>query len=61
LLALHPTWDVVPAIQNNRVYSLNPELLLRPGPRLIQGARQMAQALHPDRFAAAPPESVAIP
>lgn len=61
LLALHPTWDVVPAIQNDRVYSLNPALLLRPGPRLIQGARQMAQALHPDRFAAAPPDSVAIP
>jgi ABC-type Fe3+-hydroxamate transport system substrate-binding protein len=50
LLTLHPTWDVVPALQNNRVYSLPSSLLLRPGPRLVQGARHMAAQLHPDRF-----------
>ena len=52
LLDLHPSWDIVPALQNNRVYSLPPELLLRPGPRLVQGARQLATHLHPDRFEA---------
>lgn len=52
LLKLHPTWDVVPAIQNDRVYSLNPNLVLRPGPRLVEGARRMAQMLHPELFAA---------
>ncbi len=50
LLELHPTWDVVPAIQNDRVYSLPSSLLLRPGPRLVTGARRMASRLHPDRF-----------
>lgn len=49
LLELHPSWDVVPALQNDRVYSLNPNLLLRPGPRLVEGAWQMARRLHPDR------------
>jgi ABC-type Fe3+-hydroxamate transport system substrate-binding protein len=49
LLELHPSWDVVPAIQNNRVYSLNPNVLLRPGPRLVEGAWQMAHRLHPTR------------
>lgn len=53
LLELHPAWDVVPAIQNDRVYSLNPNLLLRPGPRLVEGAWQMAHRLHPDRVGAA--------
>ncbi len=53
LLELHPSWDVVPAIQNDRVYSLNPNLLLRPGPRLVEGAWQMAHRLHPDRVGAA--------
>jgi ABC-type Fe3+-hydroxamate transport system substrate-binding protein len=48
LLELHPTWDVVPAVQNDRVYSLPPSLLLRPGPRLVEGARRMAAHLHPD-------------
>jgi ABC-type Fe3+-hydroxamate transport system substrate-binding protein len=52
LLALHPTWDVVPALQNGRVYGLPSSLLLRPGPRLVQGAQQMAARLHPDRFGA---------
>ena len=50
LLALHPSWDVVPAIRSGRVYSLNPNLVLRPGPRLIEGARKMARMLHPAHF-----------
>lgn len=50
LLELHPTWDVVPALQNDRVYSLPSSLLLRPGPRLVEGARRLATHLHPDRF-----------
>jgi ABC-type Fe3+-hydroxamate transport system substrate-binding protein len=50
LLELHPTWDVVPAVANDRVYSLPPSLLLRPGPRLVEGARRMAAHFHPSRF-----------
>jgi ABC-type Fe3+-hydroxamate transport system substrate-binding protein len=52
LLTLHPTWDVVPAVQNDRVYSLPAALFARPGPRVLQGARQLARRLHPDRFSA---------
>lgn len=55
LLRLHPTWDVVPAVKNRRVYSLPPSLLLRPGPRLVEGARRMAAQLHPDRVEAPRP------
>ena len=47
LLAHHPTWDVVPALRNDRVYSLPASLLLRPGPRLVTGAYRMAAHLHP--------------
>jgi ABC-type Fe3+-hydroxamate transport system substrate-binding protein len=64
LLDLHPAWDIVPAIQNDRVYSLPPALLLRPGPRLVQGVRQMAAHLHPDRFDPRPaprPEMTSAP
>ena len=50
LLALHPTWDIVPAVVNGRVYSLDPSLILRPGPRLVEGAQQMAIKLHPALF-----------
>lgn len=50
LLDLHPTWDVVPAVTNDRVYSLPSSLLLRPGPRLVEGVRRMAAHLHPSRL-----------
>jgi len=50
LLRLHPTWDVVPALRNGRVYSLPPSSLLRPGPRLVTGARSLAAFLHPTHF-----------
>lgn len=50
LVTLHPSWDVVPALQNGRVYSINPNLVLRPGPRLVEGAWQMARRLHPARI-----------
>ncbi|MGI9175269.1 MAG: ABC transporter substrate-binding protein [Rhodothermales bacterium] len=50
LLALHPTWDVVPAVRDGRVYSLHGDFFQRPGPRLVEGARRMALMLHPELF-----------
>jgi iron complex transport system substrate-binding protein len=38
------------AAKSGRVYHLNDNLLLRPGPRLVQGLRAMAEALHPEAF-----------
>lgn len=58
LLTLHPTWDVVPAIRNDRVCSLPSSLISRPGPRLVEGARRLAAHLHPDRFHTLSPTSV---
>ena len=50
LLDLHPTWDVVPALQNDRVYGLPADLVARPAPRVVEGARQLARRLHPEQF-----------
>lgn len=60
LLDLHPTWDAVPAVQNNRVYSIESALISRPGPRVVQGAYRIATLLHPDRDLP-PPPSPALP
>jgi iron complex transport system substrate-binding protein len=38
------------AVKSGRVYHLDDNLLLRPGPRLLQGLKAMAQALHPEAF-----------
>jgi ABC-type Fe3+-hydroxamate transport system substrate-binding protein len=39
-----------PAVNSNRVYKINDDLLARPGPRLVDGLEQMARALHPEAF-----------
>ncbi len=45
LVELHPAFSAVPAVANGRVYSLDPDLLLRPSPRLVEGAREIARVL----------------
>ena len=37
----------LPAVKNHRVYLLANELLTIPGPRVVEAARMMAEALHP--------------
>jgi iron complex transport system substrate-binding protein len=40
-------WEGISAVKNNRVYSdINPDLLLRPGPRVVIGLRQIYERLH---------------
>ena len=51
ILQHHATWDILPAIENGQVHGVHGDLFLRPGPRLIAGAWQMATLLHPDLVA----------
>jgi iron complex transport system substrate-binding protein len=37
-----------PAARNGRVFRLNDDLLLRPGPRIVEGLEEMARKIHPD-------------
>jgi ABC-type Fe3+-hydroxamate transport system substrate-binding protein len=37
----------LPAVKNNRVYLLANEMLTIPGPRVVEAAKMMADALHP--------------
>jgi len=41
-------WKVTNAAKKNRVYSINPDTTVRPGPRLIQGMKVIARMVHPD-------------
>lgn len=39
------------AAKNGRIYrDINPDLFLRPGPRLVEGLEEIAKKLHPDIF-----------
>jgi iron complex transport system substrate-binding protein len=39
-----------PAAQHGRVYKINDDHLVRPGPRAVDGLEEMARALHPEAF-----------
>jgi iron complex transport system substrate-binding protein len=39
-----------PAAQKGRVYKINDDHLVRPGPRAVDGLEAMAKALHPEAF-----------
>jgi iron complex transport system substrate-binding protein len=41
-------WSQITAVKNNRLYNdINPDLLLRPGPRLVQGLKEIYKRLYP--------------
>jgi len=39
-----------PAVKNGQVYSINADLLSRPGPRIFDAMEQIAKNLHPEKF-----------
>ena len=47
LIARYPTLARMPAAGSGQVFPLNPDLILRPGPRIIQGLVSMTRILHP--------------
>jgi iron complex transport system substrate-binding protein len=49
-LAGRPGWNVISAVQNEKVYLFDPYLVSVPGPRLVEGLEEMAKLLHPHLF-----------
>ena len=47
---LTPRLRETPAARSNRVYHIDDDLLLRPGPRIIDGLEQLAVKVHPELF-----------
>ena len=43
-------WSGIAAVREKRVYAINPDLIQRPGPRIVDGLEQLAKDLHPDLF-----------
>jgi len=49
-VARRPGWSLLRAVDRGAMYSINAELISRPGPRIVEGLELMARRLHPDRF-----------
>ena len=43
-------WSAVSAIINRKVFQIDPDIISRPGPRIIDALEQIAKILHPDLF-----------
>lgn len=51
-LAGHKPWarfTSIPAVEHDRVHQISLDVLLRPGPRLVEGMRLLRRLLHPER------------
>ena len=45
-----PGYENISAIKNNRIYLLEPNIVSRPGPRIIDALEMVAKAIHPEVF-----------
>jgi len=41
-------WDSIPAVQNQRVFPIDDNIVSRPGPRIVQGLQAVVAILHPE-------------
>lgn len=49
-VAARAGFDAIAAVADGRVFPIDASLAERPGPRIVLGLRQIAQALHPEAF-----------
>lgn len=45
-----PGWSDIPAIQNDKVFAVDGDLISRPGPRIVDGLEELAHLIHPELF-----------
>lgn len=43
-------WSAIAAVKSGQIFTIDPNLTQRPGPRIIQGMEDIAKDLHPDLF-----------
>jgi iron complex transport system substrate-binding protein len=47
-VAERPGWDVMTAVRTGQIRGVNDLIVTRPGPRLVDGLRELALAIHPE-------------
>ena len=45
-----PGWDAIAAVQDARIYSVDPDIISRPGPRIVDALEQLAADIYPEQF-----------
>jgi iron complex transport system substrate-binding protein len=47
-VSARPGWESIPAVQNGRIHPVDPDIVSRPGPRLIVALETLAGLLYPE-------------
>ena len=45
-VSARPGWDTIPAVQNGRIYPVDPDIVSRPGPRLVEALETLSTLLY---------------
>ena len=45
-----PGWDAIDAVKNDKIFFIDENLLVRPGPRIVDGLEELAKIIHPELF-----------
>lgn len=45
-----PPYSSLQAVQQDKVFVINDDLVNRPGPRIVEGVREIAETIHPEAF-----------
>jgi len=45
-----PGWSVIEAVQTDQIFGIDPDVISRPGPRIIDALEQLAKLIYPERF-----------
>ena len=45
-VSARPGWGSIPAVQNERIYTIDPDIVSRPGPRLAEALEKLAELLY---------------
>jgi iron complex transport system substrate-binding protein len=46
----HPVWRQITAVKQDRIHTIDSDLVDRSGPRIVQGLEEIAKILHPELF-----------
>ena len=49
-------WGAITAVRAHQIFHVNTDIIQRPGPRIVEGLRCVAQIVHPDKFSGALPD-----
>jgi len=54
IVKARPGWNAIFAVQNDQIYAIDPDIISRPGPRIVDALEQLAAQFYPQVFGDTP-------